>query len=156
MRLKLHDRLVDGYAKLQVCLCLLPLRKDLIRASIRGCKSFVEVVKLVDSRRRHRGLGPGGWRGEMIVRAGLENWRTSSATSNAGTTTVSAQQRREDCERKRKRNRARCGQLGTYLFFATCTSYQGKVERSGEREKEVDLDDGAEGEERGGWVEEGR
>jgi hypothetical protein len=50
----------------------------------------VEVVKLVNSRRRHRGLGPGGWRGKMIVRVGLENRRTSSATSNAGTTTVSA------------------------------------------------------------------
>jgi hypothetical protein len=44
------------------------------------------------------------------------------------------QQRREDCERERTRNRARRGQLGTYLFFAACTSYQGKVARSGERE----------------------
>jgi hypothetical protein len=67
MRLKLHDRIVDGYAKLQVCLCLLSLRKDLIRASIRGCKGFVEVVKLVNNRRRHREIRSGrGGEGVMI------------------------------------------------------------------------------------------
>jgi hypothetical protein len=69
MRLKLHNRMGDSYAKLQVCLCVkIASSKVLVRASNRGCGKSWKVVLLVTD------AGNWGecWRG-MVERGRMVN-----------------------------------------------------------------------------------